>query len=140
MKQKTFMTWGNTSCFCVVWWDAVENEDSSGETARVYSMQNAVPEQRRWSNCYQWGLQMAQAISYLKEIAIAFNTISKKRAAIPLFPVRDTNLQEKIKSLKEEGRSTTPNPLKTPTFIMGTSSILTRGPGELSGAGCCRRQ
>lgn len=43
-------------------------------------------------NCYQRGLQMAKVISYPKEIAIAFNTISNKRTAIPLFPIRTINL------------------------------------------------
>lgn len=46
---------------------------------------------------------MAEVISYPKEIAMAFNTISKKRAAIPLFPIRNINLQEKIKALEAEG-------------------------------------
>lgn len=42
--------------------------------------------------CYQRGLQMAKVISYPKEIAIAFNTVSNKRTAIPLFPIRTINL------------------------------------------------
>lgn len=134
------------SCFWVMWWDAVESKDSSGEAARVYDMQNAVPEQRGWTVTYQWGLQMAQAISYRKEIAMASNIINEERTAIPLFPIRNTNLQEKIKSLKEEGRSTTPNPSKPPTFTMGTPPILPNTwPRKAlgchqSGAGCCRHQ
>lgn len=46
---------------------------------------------------------MAKVISYPKETAMAFNTISKKRAAIPLFPMRNINLQEKIKPFKHGG-------------------------------------
>lgn len=138
---------GKQELLCIMWWDAVESEDSSGEAVRVYDMQNAVPEQRGWTvTVINEGFRWLQHSAIKKKIAMAFNDIAKKRTTIPLFPVRNTNLQEKIKSLKEEGRSTTPNPPKTPTFTMGPPTILPntwprRALGcHQSGAGCCRHQ